>query len=300
MRIVTLVKGGMLCVLVSVLCLPGAGCAQSQPERAQPIGNKQHATGSPRAQTDTSTPTATNQQQTEGQFLVGNRVVFGTVEAVAGNQVKVNVGEMQPRFLPLEQAKEKGIASIKPGDRLVIVLSSQNLVVDYHLADDPRSHHRIVQGQIAQNLSIGHDHAVIRLGGGEETLEIRPLARSKMASIPVGVDALFLIDEGNKIADAAFANAGAVDQAKQVPELKSPLKGAHQQVEATVIGPFDSDRIMVRTQEGKEQALEVRSPAKEKVARLERGETVTFLVDTDHKVIDVASPNMKPSQTLTR
>ena len=91
------------------------------------------------------------------QLLQGDRAVLGKVEAVTSDQIKVNVGEVQPRFLPLSQAKEKNFPPIKNGDDLIIVLNGQNLIVDYHPLDYPSSSHTVFQGEIAQNLSIGQD-----------------------------------------------------------------------------------------------------------------------------------------------
>ncbi|UVT20298.1 MAG: hypothetical protein H8K03_21430 [Nitrospira sp.] len=74
-------------------------------------------------------------------------------------------------------------------------------------------HHHIVKGQITQPLSIGQDTALIRTENGEERkFDIRSQARSKMASIPIGIDAVFMFDETNKIVDANFANKDAVEK----------------------------------------------------------------------------------------
>ena len=51
----------------------------------------------------------------------------------------------------------------------------------------------------------GHDKAVIRTTNGkEESHLVRPVARSKVASIPVGADVIFLIDELDKIVDVTY------------------------------------------------------------------------------------------------
>jgi hypothetical protein len=42
--------------------------------------------------------------------------------------------------------------------------------------------------------------------GHEEAFAVRPLARSKVSSIPVNVPAIFLMDEANKIIDASFGS----------------------------------------------------------------------------------------------
>jgi hypothetical protein len=134
-------------------------------------------------------------------LLQGQRHVKGTVEQIKGDQLQLNTGETTPRFIPLKAAREKGFPEIKVGDVIELTINDQNLLVDYHLLDksgQPVGHdkHHIVQGQIAQPLVIGHDRALIRTEDGKETsYPIRTQARSKMASIPVGIDALFMIDE---------------------------------------------------------------------------------------------------------
>jgi hypothetical protein len=42
---------------------------------------------------------------------------------------------------------------------------------------------------------------------------VRPFARNKVASMPVGVDAIFLIDESHKIVDMAIVSVGSVQRA---------------------------------------------------------------------------------------
>ena len=72
-------------------------------------------------------------------LLKGNRSVLGKVQAVVSDQIKVDIGEVQPRFLPLAQAKQKGFPEVKEGDDLIIVLNAENLLVDYHPLDGETS-----------------------------------------------------------------------------------------------------------------------------------------------------------------
>jgi hypothetical protein len=75
-------------------------------------------------------------------------------------------------------------------------------------------------------MAVGHEKAVIETKDGQEkSYEIRPQARSKMASIPVGIEAVFLVDETNKIVDVNFKDEAAAQRAGKVPEKKSPPKG---------------------------------------------------------------------------
>jgi hypothetical protein len=218
--------------------------------------------------------------------LQGDRTLTGTVMDITSDQIKVNTGEVQPRFLPLSMAKDKG-ASVKKGDKLEITVNEQNLVVDFHPVGTAGSH-KIIKGELTTPLTIGHDHAVIRTEAGtEEGYEIRPQIRSKVAAIPVGVQAAFLIDESNKIADATFGTE-AIKQAQTEWQKKSPLKGAHQQVAGVITRPLASNEITIRTEDGREEPFQVRSIVQDKLSKIGRGERVTLMIDEERQVVDVA------------
>ncbi|MGD9725635.1 MAG: hypothetical protein AB7G68_07190 [Nitrospiraceae bacterium] len=230
----------------------------------------------------------------EQQLLQGNLAVLGKVEAVTSDQIKVDIGEVQPRFLPLSQAKEKGFPDIKAGDNLVITVNGQNLIVDYHPLDDPSSsHHKVVRGKIADNMPIGHDKVVIKEENGKESsFTVRSQARSKIASIPVGTPALFLIDETNQVSDGTFASLEAVKEAHKQFENKSPIKGANRQVDGTVVEPLHTNKITIKTGEG-ERPFEVREVMQDRISKLQKGESVILLVDNENKVVDIAVPPQK-------
>jgi translation initiation factor IF-1 len=232
----------------------------------------------------------------EAPILQGQRHVRGTVEQIKGEQLQLDTGEMTPRFIPMKAAKEKGFPEIKIGDVIELTLNDQNLLVDYHLLDksgQPVGHtdHQILKGQIAQPLVIGHDRTLIRTEDGKETsYRIRTQARSKMASIPVGVDAVFMVDETSQIVDVNFASKEAAERAGQMPEKKSPLKGAQQRILGTVITPLQENRITIRTRDGQEQHFEVRPSMRKRMAALPKGEKIVLLLDGDNQVADVAVP----------
>ena len=226
------------------------------------------------------------------KLLPGDRIVMGTVEEVKGDQIKVNTGEVQPRFLPLGMAKEKGFPPINKGDTLMITLNEQNLVVDYHPAGDSAKE-RTLRGMLVSPLVVGHDQAVIRTTDGKEgSFEVRPLARSKVAGLPIGTEAVFLLDETNQIADVAFGPEIGRDS-KPIEWQGSPLKGAHTKLQATIVKMLDNGRITVRTEDGKEHRYEIRSLAQEKLSDVRAGQKVILLLDTENKIIDLAVPPQK-------
>jgi hypothetical protein len=114
------------------------------------------------------------------------------------------------------QGQGSDLSQLKKGDRVEITVNDQNLLVDVHTVGES-SHHLVVQGRIIEPLVTGHQKAVIRnsRSGKEESHFIRPVARSKVASVPVGIEAVFLIDELNKIVEVTFGSPEAIHQAAE-------------------------------------------------------------------------------------
>ena len=224
------------------------------------------------------------------QLLQGNHSVLGKVLAVTSGQVKVDIGEVQPRFLPLKEAHEKGFSPVKEGEDLIIVLNGENLIVDFHPLTTDSIEHTVIRGAISQNLPIGQDSVVIKSDDTEQSYPIRSQARGKVAGIPVGIAAVFLLDETNQITDATFTDLHAAQQANHDPTRKSPIKGAHRKVEGTLLFPFEGHHVTIRTEKGAEKPFEVRENLYQKIAGLQKGDAVILMVDTENKVIDLAVP----------
>lgn len=222
-------------------------------------------------------------------LLKGNRTVLATVLTVTSDQIKVDIGEVQPRFLPLKQAQQKGFPHLSEGDDLIVVLNEQNLLVDYHPLDGESSAHTIIRGELSQNLPVGQETAVIKSGGKEQSFAIRSQVRSKVAAIPRGATAVFLIDETNQISDVSLSRHQASGAGTHAQPM-SPIKGSHRQVEGTVTSPLQSNHITIRTTSGADKPYEVRDILQSKIGTLRSGDMVILLVDGDNKVIDVAIP----------
>lgn len=218
----------------------------------------------------------------------GHRIVTGTVDSVVGDLVKVNTGELLPRFLPAKEAMDKGLPPLQKGDQLRLAINDHNLVVDYHLIGQD-VWHRIIRGRLAQPLPVGQEWAVIRTDlGKEEAFSVRPLARSKVSAIPVNAPAIFLTDEGNKIIDAAFGDETALQQ--QTGEWKkSPPKAPYRRIEGTLVR--SPGWVIIRTPDGKDQAYEVRPYIHEKLVNSPEGGSVILMVDDENKVSDLAMMN---------
>jgi hypothetical protein len=227
-------------------------------------------------------------ESTHSQILPGDRVLLGTVAEVKSEQARIDTGELQPRFIPMGVRKAKGLPELKTSDRVELTVNDQNLLVDVHKIGES-AHHRVVRGRLAGPMETGHDKAVIRtVNGKEESYLVRPVARSKVASVPVGVDAVFLIDELDKIADVTFGSKDAVHYAAELWQKKSPLKDNLSRVVGVIKKPLNDNTIVIRTDNGQEHRYEVRPLVQPRLAQLSTGDAAVFLVDDEHKVTDVA------------
>jgi hypothetical protein len=221
-------------------------------------------------------------------LLPGERVVLGTVEEIAGGMIRVNIGELEPRFLSVKRAVEQGEWPIKKGDRVEIAVSAENLVVDYHPINAP-GWHRLIKGRLAQPLIVGYGWAVIRTEGGkEEAFAVQSLARLKVAAMPINVPALIQIGETNQILDATFGNEQDLQHRAQ--EWKRAVPTApDRQLEGTLVKP-PTVVVTIRGKDGKEQQYEVRPFVEERLATVPQNGDVILLLDGESKVTDVAVP----------
>lgn len=228
-------------------------------------------------------------EQTHPQLLSGDRVLLGTVQEVRSEQVRINTGDLTSRFVPMGVRKAKDLPELKIGDLVEITVNDQNLLVDVHKAGES-GHHRVVPGQLADAMKTGHDTAVIRtMEGKEESHHVRPVARSKVASMPVGADVIFLIDELDRIVDVTMGSVESVERSARLGQQKSPLKGNLSQITGKILSPLKADNtIVIWTEDGKEQAYHVRPLIQQRLATLFKGDAVVLLLDEENKVTDVA------------
>ena len=240
-------------------------------------------------------PAVVSADEGHHELLTGDRVLLSTVQEIRGGQARVSTGEISPRFLPMNVRKDKGLPELKKGDRVEITLNDQNLIVDIHLVGEA-SHHQIIRGKLVQPLITGHEKAVIRTDdGNEESHLVRPLARSKVASVPVGAKAVFLIDERNGIADVTYESKEAVTEAQRLWEKKTPLKASFSRVPGVIQKPLDTDFISIKTAEGQDHSYKVRPLIQKKFGELSVGKMVVLFVDEENMVTDVSisSPEIR-------
>jgi hypothetical protein len=225
----------------------------------------------------------------EAVLLPADRVIVGTVEDVRADQIKVDTGDGTPRYLSSKQAREKGIRPLEKGDRVLIVLNEQNAVLGYHRVGE-MGLHEIIRGRLTQPLMVGQEWATIQPEGkAEQTYRVRPLVRSKMAAVPIGLPAVFLIDETSQIMDVVFSSEETLRAGAQGGSA-SPPKGINRQLTGTLVKPLVNNQVVIRTDDGVEQAIEAREFLHGKLEKLSVGETIILLLDNENKVADLAVP----------
>jgi hypothetical protein len=225
-------------------------------------------------------------------LLPDDRVIVGTVTDIRSDevQVRMDADDVEPRYLSAKEAQEKGVWPLKKGDRLHIVVNEQNVAIGYHRVGDS-GFHQIIRGRLAQPLVVDPEWAVVqRDGGGEQaSYRVRPLIRSKMAGVPVRQPAVFLIDETNQIMDVMVGGEETLRAA-----IKgwhgSPAKNVDRQLRGTIVKPVAGNHVMIRTEDGRERVIEVRSFVQDKLKKLPAGESVILLLDDENKVTDLAVP----------
>ncbi|GJL63360.1 MAG: hypothetical protein NPIRA04_20140 [Nitrospirales bacterium] len=225
-------------------------------------------------------------------LLPGHRIITGSVEGISEDQAKVNsgdTGEISPRYLSLERAREKGF-TLKDNDKVEIVVNAKNHVVDYHLLnDESESHHKVIKGFLDQPLPVGQEHAMIKLEDGTvKAFQVRPLARSEVAAIPFDTKGLFLIDESNKIASATLTK----DIEAERDWARSAKISVYRQVKG-VVQENPSEKTLTIKKKDETISLPVWSFVKDDLQELSKGMEVTLLVDRNDKVVDISYPTKK-------
>jgi len=168
-------------------------------------------------------PIANREQVTTEQtntHLAGNHLVTGRVKEIRGNQMEVTIGNPKSLYIPLKPAADKE-QTFKPGDLIVITLNDQNALVDYHLPGEI-SDPQVIEGQLATPLTVGLDKAVIVTSEGTKTFMVTERAKSKLGAIPIGVPAVFLVDETGQLVDAQPGGLPAAVEATKAQ--KSPIR----------------------------------------------------------------------------
>jgi hypothetical protein len=228
-------------------------------------------------------------QPTESH-LAGNRLVTGRIVSIRGNQIEINIGNVESLYVPLRPAKVKG-QTFEVGQPIIVTLNDHNAIVDYHHPNE-RSDHQVVRGKLSTPLTVGLDKAVIETPEGTRTFIVNDRAKGKLTTIPVGVEAFFLADETGKLVDAQLASAEAVRESAH--SNKARIKGAHEQVKAVFKGKGGEGKMKIAEQ-GQEREVPFRAPL-QKLDRLKPGQDVVLLMDEQGYVLEIATPDVKPTR----
>lgn len=199
-----------------------------------------------------------------------------------------DTGEITPRHLNLNRAREKGF-TLKEGQKIEIALNPQNLVVDYHPVGHAKFH-QIIHGQLKHPLVVGQTWAIIRKkDGAVHPYPVRPLARSIVAAIPIGTDAIFFIDESDKIADAIIEE-GALANRTDDEWAASPAKNVYSQTEGKIASIFPPDKLTIAMPNQGELQFSIWSFAQSTLEKTSLGDKIILLLDSEDKVVNIAKP----------
>lgn len=205
----------ILVVLCTTLGISGCTSAGSASEKTS-------SSGKPMASSSSGQDIAL---RSNPQLLPGDRTVFGTVDAIQGEQIKVDYEDsLQPRYLPVSIANAKGM-KFQPGDQVKMVFNEQQVLVDFHPLGHKDDHHTLLMGTVAEQMPLYQDEVTVKTEDGQtQRYPLRPLIRSKMAAVPAGVPAVFLVDETDHIVDVMFGDRAALErvrgQYRQMPSSK--------------------------------------------------------------------------------
>ena len=228
-------------------------------------------------------------------LLPGNQLVLGRINAIRSNQIEIDIGNLQPLFVPLKPAQQKG-QLFKPGDTIIVTMNDHNAVVDYHHPGEA-SHHQVLRGRLKTPLTVGLDKAVIETKQGDKSFIVADRARGKLSAMPVGPELLFLADETGNLVDAQLAGKEAVQESAE--NNKARIKGAHRQMRVVFNGvevpSAGEDGWLKIVQEGREQKLPYRRPL-DKLDRLQVGQDVVLLIDNHGYVLEIATPEVAPTR----
>lgn len=225
------------------------------------------------------------------ELLSGDRLVIGTIIDIKGGQIQVQYPDsLQPRFLPLALAEEKGM-QVNKGDRVRMVFNEQQVLVDFHPLDQGEGQLRTLRGSVKEQMKVGQERVVIETDKKKTiTYPVRPLIRSKVAAMPVGSPVLFLLDEADQIIDVTFGSEAALDRATREYGRMTKPKSTHARVDGTITKEVTDGRVTVKTAEGKQRTYAVRPYAAKELSHARKGDQVTLLIDDDNQVLDVAKP----------
>jgi len=98
-----------------------------------------------------------------------------------------------------------------------------------------------------------------------------------------------LIDETNQIVDANPGQEAVVASKKG---QKPPVKGAHRRVEGILVERIGPQEIKIRLSDGGRERIFSARTEMDKLDRLQANDRVVLLVDSEDKVVEIATPEV--------
>jgi hypothetical protein len=147
----------------------------------------------------------TDLKASDTQLLPGHTIVKGIVEEIKGEMIRVNLGDLKTRPLSLKQAQSQGVASLKEGDSVNIIINAENGIVDFYREGD-RPKHRILHGRVADIADDVEWAEILTDTGEKKRLGVQSEARPRIKRVYSGAPAMFLVGE-DKILDAVPENS---------------------------------------------------------------------------------------------
>lgn len=222
--------------------------------------------------------------------LPGNRLVEGRVKDIRGEQMEVDIGNLQPLYVPLRAADIQG-PSPKVGDPLIVTLNDHNAVVGFQRPGE-HSRHRAIKGRLTTPLTVGLDKAVLETDAGTQSFPIADRAKAKLGAMPVGPEIWIMADDSGVLVDAQLASPEAVRESGQ--GNKARIKGAHRQLRGTFQGLVDESSLKL-TEGEKKHVLPYRPPLP-KLDRIEAGQHIGLLLDDEGYVLEITTPDVPPTR----
>lgn len=100
------------------------------------------------------------------KLLENERLLLGMVEEIRAQEVRVDTGDLMPRYVSLRQAGDKHRTSPCVGDMLLLIVNDQNNVIQYHLYGE-EEWHALVNGKLVKPIPNDQYWALVQFQSGK-------------------------------------------------------------------------------------------------------------------------------------
>jgi uncharacterized protein YuzE len=127
----------------------------------------------------------------------GHRNVIGTISKATETMLTVETEEGTTRSFTLKSAKNDGITTLRPGDRVLLELDEGNQIIGIN---DIGEKHQLVRGEV---VGIDRDKKIITLklkNGTSQAYGMKEAMAGKMNNIEKGAIIMLMVDQRNNLA----------------------------------------------------------------------------------------------------